>query len=244
MENIEFETVLAEASRLPLVKIDREFFLRKELRDKYSNEVVDKAIKYSPAYAGIDVEEINKIAKSCINAETTRVTALSAAAGIPGGLAMVGTVPADFTQYFAHILRILQELVYLYSWPDLELDSSEMSEETKNILILFVGIMFGVNTASVAVTKIAANVAKQVAKKLPQKALTKGIIYPIVKKVASLIGVKMTKELFAKSVSKAIPILGAGVAGTLTYVTFKPMSEKLRSYLASCEVANVNTYIN
>ena len=36
MEKIDFEAVLVEASRLPYVKIDRELFLRKELRGKYS----------------------------------------------------------------------------------------------------------------------------------------------------------------------------------------------------------------
>lgn len=95
MEKIEFEKVLVETAKLPLVKIDRELFLRKELRGRYSLEVVEKAIQYSPAYAGISVEEINKIAKSCINAETTRVTVISAAAGFPGGFAMIGTVPVD-----------------------------------------------------------------------------------------------------------------------------------------------------
>lgn len=183
MERIDFETVLVESAKLPMVKIDRELFLRKELKGRYNPEVVEKAIQYSPAYAGISVEEINRIAKSCITAETTRVTAISAAAGIPGGFALIGTVPADLTQYFAHILRIVQELIYLYGWKELNLDSTEMNQETKNLLILFVGIMFGVNGAVNAVNKVATQVAKQVAKKLPQKALTKGTVYPIVKRV-------------------------------------------------------------
>ncbi len=53
--------------------------------------------------------------------------------------------------------------------------------------------------------------AEQVAKKLPQKALTQGVVYPIVKKVAAYIGVEMTKQTFAKSVSKAIPVVGAAI---------------------------------
>lgn len=242
MEKIEFETVLVEASKLPIVKIDRELFLRKELRGKYSKEVVELAVEYNPAYAGINTDDIERIAKSCITSETTKVTALSAAAGIPGGLAMAGTIPADLAQYFAHILRILQELIYIYGWQELDLDSNEINEETKNILTLFVGIMFGVNGATVAVNKLAGQMAKQVAKKLPQKALTKGVVYPIVKKVATLLGVHMTKDIFARGVSKAIPVLGAAISGGLTYVTYKPMAEKLKGYLESCEVAKVEFY--
>ena len=94
MENIKFETMLVEATKFPMVKIDRELFLRKELRDRYTKEIVEKAIQYNPAYAGICVEDINKIAKSCIAAETIKVTTISAAAGLPGGLAIIGTIPA------------------------------------------------------------------------------------------------------------------------------------------------------
>lgn len=244
MENIKFEAVLAESAKLPMVKIDRELFLRKELRDKYSPEIVEKAIQYNPAYAGICVEDINKIAKSCIAAETTTVTALSAAAGLPGGFAMIGTVPADLAQYFGHVLRILQKLIYLYGWNDLSLDSKEMSEETKNLLILFVGVMFGINGAVNTVNKLADQVAKQVVKKLPQKALTKGVIYPVVKNVARLLGVQMTKQIFARGAAKIVPVVGAVVSGGLTFVTFKPMSEKLRKHLASSELANVEHYKN
>ena len=242
MEKIDFETVLVEASRLPYVKIDRELFLRKELRGKYSKEIVVLAIEYNPAYAGIKAEDLDQIAKSCITSETTKVTALSAAAGIPGGFGLIGAIPADLAQYFGHILRALQELIYIYGWKELDLNTNNMSEETKNILTLFVGIMFGVNGAATAVNKMAGQMAKQVAKKLPQKALTKGVVYPVVKKVATMLGVHMTKDIFAKGVSKAIPVLGAAISGGLTYVTYKPMAEKLKRYLETCEIANVDFY--
>lgn len=242
MEKIDFETVLVEAAKLPMVKIDRELFLRKELRNRYPKDVIELAIEYNPAYAGIESEDIYEIAKSCIVSETRKVTSLSAVAGIPGGFAMLGTIPADLAQYFGHILRILQELIYLYGWQELKLDENELNEETKNILTLFVGIMFGVDGAVKVVNKIAEQVAKQIAKKLPRKALTKGVVFPVVKKVAGLLGVQMTKEIFAGSVSKTVPVIGAVVSGTLTYVTYRPMAEKLQKYLASCEVADVESY--
>ena len=63
MEKLNFETVLVEASRLPIVRVDRELFLHKEFKDKYSKDIVDLAIEYSPAYAGIKTSDIDKIAK-------------------------------------------------------------------------------------------------------------------------------------------------------------------------------------
>jgi len=242
MENIKFETMLVEATKFPMVKIDRELFLRKELQDRYTKEIVEKAIQYNPAYAGICVEDINKIAKSCIAAETIKVTTISAAAGLPGGLAIIGTIPADLAQYFGHILRILQKLIYLYGWSDLGLDSKELNDETMNLLTLFVGVMFGVNGVVGTINKLTVQVAKQIVKKLPQKALTKGVIYPIVKKIATLLGVKMTKQIFVRGVAKVIPVLGAVISGGVTFISFKPMSEKLREYLETTELASVEYY--
>ena len=242
MERIDFETALVEVAKLPMVKIDRELFLRKELRNHYSKEVVDLAILHSPAYAGIKTTDIDRIAKNCIIAETRRVTIISAATGIPGGLAMIGTVSVDIMQYLGHLLRILQELIYLYGWQDLNLNESELDEETKNILTLFIGVMFGISGAVKAINGIASLAANQIAKKLPQKALTKGTIYPIVKKTSQMIGAKMTKEIFANGVSKAVPVVGAVVSGSITLASFKPMAERLRRYLASCEMADTSYY--
>ena len=109
--NNTFELALSTATSLPMVHINRENFLRKELLKYCDKPQVEIAILNNPAYAGIELPIIDQIAKSCINYETNKVSAISFASGIPGGLAMIGTIPADVTQYFAHVLRIMQKLV-------------------------------------------------------------------------------------------------------------------------------------
>ena len=230
---LKIDRLLLETTKLPMVKIDRELFLRKELRDRYRPEVVELAIQYNPAYAGISVEDINKIAKSCIKGEATQVSTI---------FAILGSLPADLAQYFAHILRVLQKLIYLYGWSELGFDTKEMNDETKNLLILFIGIMFGVNSAVNTVHALSAQIAKQVAKKLPQHAFTKGFVYPIVKKIASILGVQMSKKMFANGVSKVVPVVGAVTSGALTYITFNAMAEKLRKHLAKDDLANIEIY--
>ena len=68
-------------------------------------------------------------------------------------------------------------------------------------------------------------------KKIPLKALTKTLYYPIVKSIAKAFGAKMTKEVFAKGVSKAVPIIGGVVSGGLTFVTLRPMGMRLADTL-------------
>ena len=234
--------ILKTAAGLPGVRIEREQFLAAALKPYYAADVVEKAIRHNPAYAGIRVEEIDKIANASIRLETRNVTALSFAAGLPGGFAMAGTVPADLAQYFGHLLRILQKLIYLYGWDELFDENGCMDDETANMLTLFTGIMFGVSGAANAVVKIAEQAAQKTAKKLAQKALTKGAIYPIVKKVAVALGFRMTKDIFAKGVSKVIPVLGGVASGGLTYLTYKPMAIKLRDHLATLKFADVDFY--
>ena len=61
----------------------------------------------------------------------------------------------------------------------------------------------------------------------------------MVKKVASFIGIKMTKETFAKGMAKLVPILGAVISGTVTIATFNPMSKKLKKYLEKLPCAKI-----
>ncbi|MDF2048871.1 hypothetical protein [Arthrobacter sp. Cr_A7] len=232
-----FTQVLDAAAKLPGVRINRAAYLRTALKRHCTEEQIKRAIAESPAAAGIPLKVITEVANTSIAYETSKVTGLSALAGIPGGLAMVGTVPADLAQYMGHMLRIAQKLAYIYSWPDLFADADDdIDEATQSMLILFVGVMFGVHIAQGGVARVANMVAANVAKKLPQQALTQGIIYPIVKKVASYLGVNMTKKLFASGIAKAIPVVGAVLSGGLTLGTFLPMSKRLQKHLASLEL--------
>lgn len=231
-----FIQVLDAAAKLPGVRINRSAYLRTALKRHCTAEQIDAAVNATPAIAGIPLSVITVAANTSIKYETSKVTGLSALAGIPGGLAMIGTVPADLVQYMGHMLRVAQKLAYLYSWPDLFDEGEEVDEATESMLVLFVGVMFGVQIAQGGVAKVAGMMAANVAKKLPQKALTQGLIYPIVKRVAGYIGVSMTKKMFASGIAKAIPVAGAMLSGGLTLGTFLPMSKRLQKHLASLEL--------
>lgn len=180
---------------------------------------------------------ITDAASTSVTHETRNVTMISTAAGIPGGLAMIGTIPADVAQYMGHMLRIAQKLAYIYGWPDLfDSKDEELDEATEGVLTLFIDVLFGVVIAQEGITKVTTMIAANVAKKLPQKALTKGILYPTVKKVAGYLGASLTKKAFANGAAKAIPVIGALLSGGLTLSTFLPMSKRLQKHLASLEL--------
>ena len=226
-ESNSWDKVMNAALSMPMVKVDRTAFLTKEF-SMYDN--ADQLRDKRPIDL-FDAEAIERAARGVINSHLTTATVTSTAAGIPGGLAMAATMPADIAQYYWHVLVVAQKLGYLYGWPDLLDDKGQITEGTRNVLTLFVGVMFGAQAASKLVGEIAKQVSLQAAKRLPQQALTKTIYYPVVKQVAKWIGVKMTKDTFGRSVGKAIPILGGVLSGAITAFSFKPMAEKLQKHL-------------
>src|SRR5699024_2415835 len=63
--------------------------------------------------------------------------------------------------------------------------------------------------------------------KVAQQALTKTFWYPIVKQVGKAVGIKVTKNTVAKGVTKAVPVIGGVISGTLNFASMMPMAKRL-----------------
>lgn len=233
-----FNSVLRASLSLPGAKIKRDQFLRKELSSRFKKSIVDRAITESPSKAGIDKKQIKKIAKGCIKYHRAGVSSVSFIAGLPGGWWIAGTVPADLSQFFWHVIVILQKLAYIHGWPELFSEKDEIDDETLLLLTVFIGVMFGANGAAKALGELAEKVAAEVLKRLPQKALTKYGIYRLAKEVAKWIGIKLTKETFARYLSKAIPVISGFISGGITWISFSIMSSRLRKHLQNLQLAS------
>lgn len=237
---VDIQDIIALAIKTPGVHIDRETFLRNELFKNYPQEVIEDAIARTPALAGIPADEIDKIADEVIKFERNCVSGISAALGMPGGVAMVATASADIIQYYGYTLRAIQKLLYLYGFPELNSDGGEVAldSETINRIILCLGVMNGVTGANNAVKAIASALAKGVEKKLLQAALTKGAFYPMLKSTLRWFGVSLTKEVFAKTVKSAIPVAGGIIGGGITFLSFKPCCMRLKDALMDTMLSN------
>lgn len=232
--------IILLALKVPGVKIDRAKFLQKELFKNHPQDVIDRAIETTPAQAGIASEEVDKIADEVIKFERNAVSGISVALGMPGGVAMAATIPADIAQYYGYMIRAAQKLLYLYGFP--ELDTSDeaiaLDTETINSLTVCLGVMYGVANANNAIKAMAKALAGGVEKQLMKKELTKGAIYPIVRTVGKWFGVRMTKEIFAGFFKKAIPVVGGVVGGGITYASFKPCCYRLKDVLQDTMLSN------
>ena len=227
------DKIITSAIQVPGVKVNRKAFLA----ETFPNSDMDIAelIEKGPVEMGISQEELSKIAKKLILQRTSSSSLISFATGLPGGLAMAATIPANVMQFFGMAFRLAQELSYLYGAPDLW-DGGEIdNERVKNQLLLYCGVMFGASGAASGVRLLSAQVAKTALKKLPQKALTKTYWYPLIKQIGKAIGVKVTKSTVAKGISKAIPVVGGVISGSLNFASMMPMANRLHATLeAAC----------
>ena len=231
--------VIELAVQIPGVKVNRDSFLMSVFQKK-NQELKENILALGPVEAGIDRDELMKLARSLVVDRTMKSTAMSFAAGLPGGLAIAATIPADTIQYFGMALRLAQEIAYLYGEDDLWSEGNLKEEKVMNRLIIYCGVMFGAGGAAATLRVITSQLGKQALKKIPQMALTKTFYYPLVKSIVRFFGGRMTKNIFGNIVAKAVPILGGIVSGGITFATLRPQGFRLADILDEAKFSYSN----
>ena len=221
------ESIISSAVQIPGVKVSRNKFLSEVFAE--GNYPIQDVLDKGPLEVGVTKEELKLLATKLIFKRTSQSSIASFVTGIPGGFAMAATIPADILQFFGMSLRLAQEISYLYGSEDLWQDEQVDVEKIRNQLILYCGVMFGVSGAVSGVRVISTQLAKTTLKKLPQKALTKTFWYPIIKKIGAALSLKVTKTTVANGASKAIPVIGGVISGSLNFVSMMPMANRLQS---------------
>ncbi len=229
-ETLIWNKILASVLKMPGVKVNRVAFLRKSLKGYCNEQKLDLLENVRPYTITTD-RVIDEVALHCINMHTAMATTGSTIAGLPGGLALAATIPGDLTQYYYHVVVLSQKLAYLYGFPDFCNEDGELSEESVGLLTIFMGSMMGVKVADQGINELSKGLARSAVGRLPRLAITKTAIYPVAMQVARVAGMKLTKEGFAKTVGKFIPIAGGVFSGTLTLMTFKPGARRLQKRL-------------
>ena len=168
-----FLTILDKASQLPIVKVDRNSFLCKQFTNsKY--DVCD-IINKGPINAGVSAQELKELAKGVIRFERAQATLISTAAGIPGGVAMIGTVSIDVVQYMGYLIRAAQKLMYLYGIEDI----SNISDNSKSPIIIALAVMLCSEGTNNALRTLCKNCAVHLETKGAEKTLAKTAVFKL-----------------------------------------------------------------
>ena len=219
--------------RLRGVQIDRDDYLRQELHKLgLDDATISLAQETTPVQAGLTPAQLDQLAADTIAFETRKSATISFAAGLPGGFAMLATIPGDVTQYYVHTFRIMQKLSYIYGWKDFLGDLNEIDDETLGKMSLFLGVMLGVSGAASSLTTFAKQIARPaLQKQIAKRTLTKTAWYGPMKQTLKLIGIKVSKDSFAKGVTRTVPVIGGVISGGMTLVALKSQSTRLHKHL-------------
>ncbi|NPC98168.1 hypothetical protein [Nocardioides sp. zg-DK7169] len=215
---------IGAVAKLPIVRVDREDFLRKHFGNLEDFDVV---LERGPQ-AVYSAESLRRKANSIIKSSAAKTSMASFASGLPGNPAvMVAAGGVDVAQYFGFAINLAQQIAYLFGEDDLFDGGGELSEAAQIRVIGYLGAMFGAAGAAALVSSTSKVAGANLGKKVAAQALTHTTWYPLVKKVGATIGMKITKKTVEKTITKAVPVVGGVVSGGLTYVTFRPMGHRL-----------------
>lgn len=220
---------IGAVAKLPIVRVDRETFIRKHFGDSpHLNVILERGPQ-----AVYTVESLRKKADSLIKNSVAKTSVASFATGLPGNpVVAIAAGGADVAQYFGFAINLAQQLAYLFGEDDLfDAGGGELSEAAQMRVVAYLGAMLGAAGAAALVSQTSKAVGANLGKKVAAQALTKTAWYPLVKKVGALVGKQVTKKTVEKSITKVVPVVGGVISGGLTLVTFRPMGHRLADTL-------------
>lgn len=224
MAEIALQTI-ASACQLPIVKVSRDNFLREEFKNSKHLDVI---LKDGPQ-AVYTIKALRRRATRLVDSCTKKTALASFVAGLPANpVIAVPTTTIDVVQNMAFALNLAQKIAYLFGEDDLFREDYEtLPEEIQHRIVGYLGIMMGASGVGSLVMNTSIKAGVHMGKKVMRRELTKTVWYPLVKKAASYIGVKITKKSVGSFVAKSVPVVGGVISGVMTYASFKPMGNKL-----------------
>ena len=229
------QNVISTLANMPIVRVDREEFLKKLFA---GSPYLDQILQYGPQTV-FTVESLRKKAEDVIKNSTRKTAVVSFAAGLASNpFVMAVSIPADISQFFAFALNLAQKIAYIFGEDNLfttfdptddlvKNDGTVVPEDAQIRMISYLGTMLGVSGASGLIVQTSKTAGINIGKKVAAQALTRTTWYPVVKKVGSILGYKITKKTVENFISKSVPLVGGFISGGLTFVTFKPLGGRL-----------------
>ena len=221
-KKITLEYLIEQALKIPKVKVDREEFLKTTFAKE--GILVRQIVEEGPVACDYSDIELDDLAEKLILRRTSESSAMSFAAGIPGGLAMA------------------QELAYLYGVKDFWTCEGEEGTFVRYLLICSLGAMFGVEGASPATRLLSSHLALRAVGGTPQRATTKEFWEPIIRRISRELTLRLTTDTASKGVAKLIPVIGGFFSGGMTFFAMRPMGQKLYKVLSESAFKYNNSY--
>lgn len=214
-------------------KIDRQEWLVRRLRPFVDFSAIERLYQETPSEI-VSEKLVDYLAKEEIRRHTRMATTTSATAGLLGGITLWVGVPSDVIQYYAHLVALVQKMAYLYGWQDM-MPHGEVTSETRAKITLMIGGAMEIPNANRALHQIASTSRPHTARELLCTQDPEAPTSKVLKEIATMLSIQISKSIASGVIAKSIPILGAITSGAVSFYTFKPLGTRLRQTLRDIE---------
>lgn len=215
--------------KLPHVLVNREKFLKKVFTDF---DIQASDFEFVDHQKILKTRVRDKIIAQIIKDTAKDSSKIAFVNGIPGGLTMIATLPADLLQYYVFVLILAQKISYLFGMGNLLDANKQLTSAGKQRLILYLGSMSGLSVAGSAIRVLSVTKAQVLMGKISNESITRAINGPLVRQVLKHFGINFSKKSVSDASSKIIPVLGGFVSGGLNYFSLKKIAQKFVQELA------------
>lgn len=209
--------------KIPHVLVNRQKFLSQTF-DEFGLKPTDFIINNGQKILRPEIRD--KILGTVIKETAQDSSKIAFINGIPGGLTMIATLPADLLQYYIFVVILAQKIGYLFGLANLLDLNNNLTVDGKRRLILYVGSMSGLAVAGSAVRVLSVNKAEIIMGKITNESLTRAINGPLVRQILKHVGIDVSKKSVTDASSKIVPIIGGFVSGGLNYFSLKKIANK------------------
>jgi len=226
-----YDSVMKWALCIPFIKVDKNRYLRRKLKDRLTDEELELVLNERPLSV-LSMDEVKHIARKEVRKHALIVTLLSTLSAVPqsGWLMWLG-IAFDFIQFQVFVFVIMQKLLYLYGCKNLSSDSKNLSGSAEWILLLISTIMIGKHQVMRLAKSAAGMAVKQAIQRFAVRMLTKLMVFNTLRQCAKWFGIVLTKDMLVYGVSLMVPIICAIISGLISLWLFMPMTKRLQRHL-------------
>ncbi len=164
----------------------------------------------------VPARELDRLADRFVNGNRLMATGSGAVMGLPGGLLMLATIPADISALTFYAFRMVSGIAQSYG-------SETRSEEGRTLALLIFAGATGLETISVAGSQV---VLSSLTKNVLTKPYQDLIFKRVIREVAKDLGLNATRQ----GLSRVVPVLGSVVGGTTNYIFMSNLATRAKNH--------------
>lgn len=236
---VQYDRVQSLVFKLPVVKVDRNRFLRNQLKKELGKEELERAINESPTTV-LTKGQIKKIGDKLILKHSLLTALLTALLTLPNNILLTCiAIVLDILQAQMMIYIITQKLLYLYGHKDLKNGDTILKKQISVILWIISAVMIGRGGLRKTAKSVASKVTRTIIARVSARVGTRVTMVNLIRQVMKWAGVTLTQKMISAAIDIIVLSVCSLIAGIFSFWIFYPMANNLNRKLQEVGLAQM-----